>query len=271
MGIEGHKAPEDGSMFSVSLRSIRKSGRILYALSQFYLPFHNCDLRVLLFDHFDVFGCISAGVYEVDEMIEAGASIGEAFQKLAKLQEYLGERVACDEYMLARFEDARRYYSFEEGLLRGTVSFSFDYITAITEIRSFDFRIMHRALLQLAGRTCDDHVFSWFRWFEMLMELEDDLLSATEDMDRGTYNAFCLAVRLSPEAAPTLIEDFRATIERSLESCLRDLPEPQRDAGRSVLATYRNIVPRPVIPMRFHEVPASGPQPHRLDPAGTIS
>lgn len=254
-----HSKPSElAEKFSVSLQSVRKSGRVLYAFSQFYLPFYNCDLRILLFDHCDVFGCLSAGVYEVDEMIEAGLPTEDVFRGLAKLRDYLEGRVECDRYILERFDDARRYYSFEASLLRGTAAYSFDDLIAITEIRSFDFRILHRALTHLTGRAYDHRVFLWFQWFEMLMEIEDDLRSAAEDMDLGTYNIFCLAVRLARESAPTLVEDLRRRIERNLEKCSREFPEPQSAACSSVYATYRKIVPRPEVPSLFKEYPTDG-------------
>jgi hypothetical protein len=252
------KPSELAEKFSVSLRSLRKSGRVLYAFSQFYLPFYNCDLRILLFDHWDVFGCLSAGVYEVDEMIEAGVPTADVFRALTKLRHYLEGRVECDEYIRKRFDDARRYYSFEASLLQGTEPYSFDKLIAITEIRSFDFRILHRALTRLTGRAYDLRVFQWFQWFEMLMEIEDDLLSSSEDMDRGTYNIFCLAARLSGDSATTLVADLRRRIEWHLEECSRDFHETQRAACSSIYATYRKIVPRLEVPSLCTEFPKVG-------------
>jgi hypothetical protein len=245
--MKHHKPPESSGIFSVSLQSVRKSGRVLYALSQFYLPFYNCDLRTLLFDHYDVFGCVSAAIYEIDEIIEAGTSPEEAFRKLDQLLKYLGSKIECDQYILDRFEDARRYYQFEANLLRGRAVFSLADLTALTEIRSFDFRLMHRALIQLISLQYDQQVFSWFRWFEILMEVEDDLLSAQDDMDRGTYNVFCLTKRNSPEAASSFVEDYRCQIEQNLISCATMFPEHQKLACDAVFSTYRQIVPRSIV------------------------
>jgi len=242
-----------GQTVSVSLHSVRKSGRVLYALSQFYLPFYNCDLRTLLFDHYEVFGCLSAGIYDVDEMIEGGVTKDDAFQRLAMLFDYLNAQLECDDFIRDRFEDARRYYAFEEQLLRGTAVYTFDDLANISAIRSFDFRIMHRALTQLIGIEPDARTFSWFRWFEMLMEVEDDLLSATEDRNRGTYNILSLATRLSLEDGIRFVEEFRHQIERNLHAFSLSFSHETEKAS-SILVRYRMIVPRPDLSSVVEEI-----------------
>src|SRR6266436_1426022 len=200
---------EKSMNLAVSIHSIRKSGRVLYAFTQFYLPFYDRDLGFLFLDQYDLFGGLSATIYEIDEMIEAGVNVEVALSGLDQLLNYLESRIHSDVYIRERFDDARRYYRFEANLLQGAVDYSFADLAALTEIRSFDFRLMHRVLAQLSGQEDTDRIFAWFYWFEMLMELEDDLLSAQKDMDRGTYNIFSLATRISSVAAPAFVENLR--------------------------------------------------------------
>lgn len=233
---------------SVSMHSLAKAGRVLFALSQFYLRIYEQNLRVILFDHFDIFGCFSAGVYQVDEMIEAGIPACDALGELTALQLYLESKVTCNEYIQRRFQDARCYYGFEEKLLRGSAEYTFDELARVTAIRSFDFRIMHQVLIQIAERQHDVFVFAWFRWFEMLMEVEDDLISTVEDFERGTYNVFCLATKISRLDGPPFVHRFRESLEENLASSFKVVPVQYAAACNSVWRTYRDLVPRPEVP-----------------------
>jgi hypothetical protein len=256
--------------FAVSLHSIRKSGRVLYAFTQFYLPFYNCDLKFLLFEHYDVFGCLSAAIYEIDEMIEAGVPPEDALRGLDQILDYLKSHIDCDDYIQKRIEDANRYYNFEASLLSGIAKYGFADLVSLTKIRSFDFRLMHRALAKLSGHPYHSRTFLWFSWFEMLMELEDDLLSASEDMDRGTYNVYCLATHVSSEAAPVFIEVFRCHIERNLENCSRAFSEQQMIICKQTLSAYRQIVPRPSIPSFFERQSVGGAEIPILLPTSSL-
>jgi hypothetical protein len=234
--------------FSVTLRSLGKSGRVLYALSQFYLPFYRQQVRFLLYDHYDIFACLSAGIYEIDEMIENRSSLDAAFIKLRELERYFSKKLEFDAYVCDRFHDARRYYRFEDQLLRGTLKYSFDDLVDMTAIRSFDFRILHAALIQLLNRSYDQRLLEWFQWFEMLMEIEDDMLSAKEDMARGTYNVCYLTTSYSAEDGPSLLEDFRCQIESKLNASKVALPHIFVAFSSVVFDRYRKIISRPALP-----------------------
>lgn len=233
---------------NVSARSISKSGRVLYAFSQFYIPFYRLNIRSL-FDHYDIFGCVSAGVYEVDETIEAGHPNEQAWAKLSVLEDYIRQRLRPDSQVLQLFRDAREYYVFESRLRRA-FDFSFEDLVAMTAKRSFDFRLMHRALAQLCVGHQDEAVFSWFQFFEILMEVEDDLVSAELDSAKKTFNILSLARCIAADEASRLVSKYRASAEDKLSSFLPLLSPVQQEAARLVLASYRSIVPRIEVPNR---------------------
>ena len=231
---------------TLSAEAVRKSGRVLFAFSSFYLPAYDLPAD-FMFSRYDVFGYLSAAIYEIDEQVEVGASYHKAANQLDTLAGYLAERIRIDAKIESLFEDAKEYYRFEDRVL-GRDAFDFSDVIANASRRSFDFRLMHRALVQLKAWDYDELLFDWFRKFEMKMEVEDDLQSFDEDLTRGTFNTACLVARVAGGSAPALVEAYREELDEGIEKGLRTLSEAQKQRCGGVLSRYREIVPRPLTP-----------------------
>jgi hypothetical protein len=227
--------------------AVGKSGRVLYAFNEFYLSFYGIE-PTFLFQNFEVFGCISAAVYCVDESVEQRSSVRQAVQVNA-LERLVAERMSIDNHVAALLKDAKEYWAFESNM--GTELLTCDLAKAlrITQIRSFDFRLMHHALLQITGITYDEQVFEWFRAFEMLMEIEDDLPTLKEDEQRGGYNFYGLARRIVGVDARQVVEQTRKDLEEQLDRDGVVLRQRGYSNCSEVISKYRRIVPKPPIPV----------------------
>lgn len=227
--------------------AVGKSGRVLWAFSEFYLRFYGIE-PAFIFQHFPVFGCISVAIYCVDESLEAGdakrGGIG-----VDELAHALHKRIKFNDHIVVLLEEAREYCACEDAARRDHGMSDLKDILRVTQIRSVDFRLMHHALLQIKGIPHDEDVFGWFRAFEMLMEIEDDLSSVEEDEQKGGYNYFCFVRRLvGAQNAAMLVERQRADLEAELAGRGTALSDRGIGSWRAVLDRYREIVPwRPVL------------------------
>lgn len=230
---------------AVSATAVAKSGRVLYAFSLFYLPFYDRDTHYL-FDQYGLFAYMSALVYDIDEGVELGDE--RAARRLRDLERFLSERAELDAAIIRLLDDAREYYRFEHDVSHRDLKYSLDDLARVTAVRSFDFRLMHRVLSQQCGKCYCEELFAWFRPFEMLMELEDDMLSVREDWRRGTFNVVCLAMKEAPSAATSFVETFRVNLEREVAQRMMQLPERERGTCVRTLASYREVVRRVKLP-----------------------
>jgi hypothetical protein len=231
----------------ISATAVAKSGRVLCAFSYFYLPFYGFSPRDV-FWRFDPFAWISSVVYDIDEQIELGRSPDLVLRRLDDLAAYVSARAKLDSSVLRLLEDARRYYRFEFDVAQREAHYSFGELAQIVGIRSFDFRLMHRVLAQQSGMGYRETLFDWFRAFEMLMEIEDDIGSVEEDGERRTFNVVCLATRRDSCAGITHVEKLRGQVDDDLRVREEQLSAEERFLCASTLKAYREIVARPVLP-----------------------
>jgi hypothetical protein len=108
---------------------------------------------------------------------------------------------------------------------------------------------MHHALVQIEQVRFEREVFEWFRAFEMLMEIEDDLASIDVDERDGGYNYYCFVRRLvGAGAVATILESVRLELEAQLARRGEILRQSGFTTCGAVIQRYRDIVPRPVVP-----------------------
>lgn len=238
---------ERGSRRStVSDLAVAKSGRVLYAFSHFYLPFYG-RAPADVFWMYDPIAWISAFIYDVDEDVESGADAGPGVTRLDELRGYLAERLRVDAPIERLFDDARRYYRFEQRIRCRDVEYTLDELEAIARARSFDFRVMHRALSQRQLDGYREELFDWFLSFELLMEIEDDAASIRVDADRNTFNILWLAERHSGPGGVEHVAGLRAQCEREARERLSGFSAGDRAVAERVLAAYRAVVPEPAL------------------------
>jgi hypothetical protein len=201
-----------------------------------------------LFKHFSVFGCISSAVYCVDESIEQECSVRRGVG-VDDLERLLAKRIVVDNHVSNLLRDARDYCAFEQASRTERAVFDLAEVLRISEIRSVDFRLMHHALLQIASIPHDEEVFEWFRAFEVLMEIEDDLSSVEEDERKGGYNYYCFVRKVAGANAGHVVESLRTSLEQQLMTIGTSLWNRGFIRCRQVIKRYRLIVPRHRIPI----------------------
>lgn len=233
--------------FQLCMDAIGKSGRVLYAFTEFYLYFYELK-STFLFEHFSTFGCISAAVYCIDESVERNLLAKQA-ARIPDLEELLVRRVEINPHVQKLLRNAREYYAFEQSAMVGQGLYDLKEILRISEIRSFDFRLMHHALLQLADIPYDKEVFDWFRAFEMLMEIEDDLPTIKEDEETGSYNYYCFARKVAGADVSNIVEAIRIELEQRLKDIGASLYRRGFMRCDHVIEKYRKIVPRRPVPV----------------------
>ena len=232
--------------FDLCMGAVGKSGRVLYAFTEFYLYFYGFE-PAFLFEHFSVFGCISAAVYCVDESVEQEQSPKRGVG-VHDLEDLVAKRIEPNEHVSRLLRHAREYCAFEEAARAGRAMYDLAKVLRITQIRSVDFRLMHHALLQIAGIPYDDEVFEWFRAFEMLMEIEDDLSSIEEDERKGGYNYYCFARKVAGANVGHVVESVRTGLEEQLQRSGTALRQRGLKRCADVIERYRRIVPRRRVP-----------------------
>jgi hypothetical protein len=233
--------------FDLCMGAVGKAGRVLYAFTEFYLYFYGIDPK-FLFENFSVFGCISAAVYCVDESVEQECSIKRGVD-VDHLEQLLEKRIDINgQHVSSLLRDARDYCGFERAARAGQ-AYDLDEVLRISEIRSVDFRLMHHALLQIASIPYDDEVFEWFRSFEVLMEIEDDLSSVEEDAKKGGYNYYCFARNVAGTDAGRVLESLRESLGQQLNTLGASLRYRGFTRCAQVLERYRRIVPRRCVPV----------------------
>jgi hypothetical protein len=235
--------------FDLCMGAIGKSGRVLYAFTEFYLYFYGIE-AAFLFNHFSIFGCISAAIYCVDESVEQGLSPRRGVG-VDDLEELLAKRIEVDDHVLSLLRDAQDYCAFEQAARTGRAVFDLQVVLRISKIRSVDFRLMHHALLQIAEIPYDTEVFQWFRAFEVLMEIEDDLSSIKEDERKGGYNYYCFARKVAGRNVGHIVETVRMDLEQQLKAIGASLHHRGFIRCADVIERYRRIVPRRPVPVEI--------------------
>lgn len=233
--------------FDLCMKAVGKSGRVLYAFTEFYLYFYEIAPK-FLFENFPVFGCISAAIYSVDESVEQERTVKKGIG-LDHLEKLLAKRMDINDRVSDLLRDARDYCAFERAARAGRTVYDLDEVLRISEIRSVDFRLMHHALLQIRGIPYDEEVFDWFRAFEVLMEIEDDLASVREDEESGGYNYYCFARNVARANAGRVFESLRSSLESRLDTIGASLHCRGRTRCTEVVERYRLIVPRQDVPI----------------------
>ncbi len=227
---------------TITLRSVRKSGRVLFAFTEFYLPF-SFQSTDFFFSHFDLLAGISMLVYEEDGRVEESTHAREPGEShVPKLRSFLKENLTMDSAVEQLLLDAENYYDFEVSIKEALPNRIED-LLPIVDRRSFDFRIMHRALFQKRTQPYDEILFSWFRCFETLMEIEDDFSSITGDELNETFNIVWLARRIDPGKADHFVDSqVRCLTQRIVDDANR-LRDHQAAIAHRVFDRYRQIVP----------------------------
>jgi hypothetical protein len=234
--------------FDLCMGAVGKAGRVLYAFTEFYLYFYDIKPN-FLFEHFSIFGCISATIYCIDESVEQ-AGLRKKGVSVDQLEQLLEGKMECNEHVRSLLCDARDYCTFEQAARTGQASYDLESVLHISEIRSVDFRLMHHALLEIACIPYEREVFEWFRAFEILMEVEDDLSSISDDGRQGGYNYYCFARKVAGSKAAHLVESLRTELERDLIAIGNSLRTRGYTRCEQVFARYREIVPRICIPFK---------------------
>lgn len=219
----------------VTSEALIKSGRVHKAFCRLYLPFHDLTDDFFL-DHFGVFACIEAWVYEKDDWNEV-CHPGSGPRSISEIAMFIEKQQLHSAYFSIFLRSGIKYWQLERRLAAGVITPIRDVLVA-ARLRSFDFRLLHLAAIGLAGTPINRQVFRKFAQFEAIMELDDDLRTIEDDQDRKVFNIASLVQSYGQDYLTRykleLISRFRMTMEKETKF-------------RLVAERYMDLVPRSIL------------------------
>src|SRR5437764_729627 len=132
--FEPHMDSETSTVdFDLCMKAVGKSGRVLYAFTEFYLYFYGIQPE-FLFENFSVFGCLSIAVYCVDESVEQEGRVKKGIV-LDHLEKLVSKRMRVNDHVSALLRDAKEYCSFERAARAGEAIYDLERVLRISKIR----------------------------------------------------------------------------------------------------------------------------------------
>ena len=241
----------------ISYQSMRRSSRVLREFVLYYFPIYNLSTEDF-FRFYPILGFIEALVYQTDDEVEKLQGEGyETLQScpwqskqemiLAVLEEYNFKHCKVEFYM----EKLGEYFKLETQLL-GASHITHKMIKNAAELRSSDYRVLHCTLLKLLGLNYNEEELNeelTLMWpLEVLNDIEDDLMSYTEDVAAKQYNTYRMFVRVYGEKAPYFLKKELDFYESLFHKQISRFSGMKREAFNKPWNAYRLDHPVPVIP-----------------------
>lgn len=239
--VEKRVEVTNNTLPKISFKVFRKVGRVFKAFVNMYLPFYG-ETSDIFFDKFELFGYLSAVLYEADE--ENEYCFGSGSSTLDRIDEFLVGIGEMDSTASSLLDDGREYFRFEKSFLSG-IAFTELELLANMSRRSTDFRLMHYLLCKTLNRPLLSNVLELYGSFEMIFEIEDDMASYSEDLNAGTFNFYEGMKRLHCEKAPTATFRILQYYEEKLWKLVDALDYHDKQAFHNIFKWYRLEVPLP--------------------------
>lgn len=228
-----------------SEKALKQCRRVLSAFYQLYSPLYPGGRRAMM-EAFDTLHAVSAWVYEIDVGIEERDPVEAAERQLSQLRAFGISHGLWQDDMDAVFTGAAEYYGVESRWNQ-KADLGVDEVLQANERRSFDFRLMHRALCSRLDMSLDDHFFQWLQPFEALIELEDDVPSIPKDRRRRTFNVWVMAVGIDGASGFETLLRYRQQVEDDCWQSVGTLPTSLQGAACQFLSTYRSLAPKHIL------------------------
>lgn len=247
----------------ISYQSMRRSCRVIREFVLYYFPIYNLSMNDF-FRFYPILGFIEALVYQTDEEVEQlqseayhyelSNSPWESKQKiiLSVLEEFNIKHFKV-EYYLNKLGD---YFDLETQLLT-TSHITHAMIRKAEELRSSDYRVLHCTLLKMLGLNYPHQELNEelkLMWpLEVLNDIEDDLMSYSEDVATKHYNTYRMFVKLYSDKAPYYLKRELDYYENIFHQQLAQFSDLKREAFTRPWNAYRLDHPVPVIPEPIFE------------------
>lgn len=246
----------------ISCHSMRRSSRVLREFVLYYFPLYNLSYEEF-FQLYPLLGFVEALVYETDEEVEElqgtcypkiKISPWESKQEiiLSILEEVNIKTKRIDFYL----KELGNYFELETQLLAASCVEHSAIINA-AELRSSDYRVLHSILAQMLNLSYGEEELSenlTLMWpLEVLNDLEDDLMSYSDDVAVKHYNSYRMFVKLYGEKAPFYLKRELDYYESLFHKQIAVLSELKREPFTQAWNAYRLDHPVPVIPNPLFE------------------
>ncbi|MEH2000903.1 MAG: hypothetical protein V7L00_19515 [Nostoc sp.] len=247
----------------ISYQSLRRSCRVLREFVLYYFPIYNLSMNDF-FRFYPILGFIEALVYETDDEVEQIQAESSHYklqnspwqhkQKiiLSILEEFNIKHFEV-EYYLNKLGD---YFDLETQLL-ATKNITHAMIRKAEELRSSDYRVLHCTLLKMLGMNYSQEELNEelkLMWpLEVLNDIEDDLMSYSEDVEAKHYNTYRMFVKLYKEKAPYYLKRELDYYENLFHQQLTQFSDLKREAFTRPWNAYRLDHPVPIIPEPIFE------------------
>lgn len=246
----------------VSYQSMRRSSRILREFVLYYFPLYNLSYQDF-FQFYPILGFVEALVYETDEELEELQTTGypkiknspwESKQEiiLSILENVNIKNPKVDFYL----KEIGNYCELETYLLASSC-IEHSAVIKAAELRSSDYRVLHSILAQMLNLSYGEEELSeklTLMWpLEVLNDLEDDLMSYSDDVAVKHYNSYRMFVKLYGEKAPFYLKRELDYYESLFHKQIAVLSELKREPFTQAWNAYRLDHPVPVIPNPLFE------------------
>ncbi len=210
----------------ISHQAFEKAGRAIRDFFKYYVhEIHGISFDEIL-EQFPTYYFVHALVYEMDYEHEINSSTRpENLPRLIAMRDYLLEFFSKHRLLDGPLEDelnkTLEFCELEAKLCSGEVLTEAEILRAI-QIKSMDYRILHRLFFKLQSKPYDEDLFGILQPLEMLIEVEYDLAEYEEDVSQNIYNTYRAFERLYAEEAPQKMKQYLAALE---EEVCAPLPE----------------------------------------------
>lgn len=241
----------------ISYQSMRRSSRVLREFVLYYFPIYNLSMNDF-FRFYPILGFVEALVYQTDDEVEQIQSEGyDELQTspwnskqaliLAVLEEFNLKHFKVEFYLNKLGE----YFDLETQLLADP-HVTHAMIRKAAELRSSDYRVLHCTLLKMLGLNYQQEELNEelnLMWpLEVLNDIEDDLMSYSEDVAEQKYNTYKMFVKIYREKAPYYLKRELDYYEKLFHEQLAQFSDLKREAFTRPWNAYRLDHPVPVIP-----------------------
>lgn len=246
----------------ISYQSMTRSSRVLREFVLYYFSLYNLSYKDF-FRFYPILGLIEALVYETDEEVEEIQSTcspnieNSPWQSKQEIILSILEEVNIKNkkinFYLKKLEE---YFELETHLL-ATSCIEHSAIINAAELRSSDYRVLHCTLAQMLDLNYPEEELSeklTLMWpLEVLNDLEDDLMSYSDDVAVKHYNTYRMFVKLYGEKAPYYLKRELDYYESLFHKQIAVLSDLKREPFTQAWNAYRLDHPVPVIPNPLFE------------------
>ena len=227
---------------AISLYAVEKAARVLRPFVRIYFPYHGLSEADFL-QFFPPLVCVEASVYQIDDAYEKNIGKG-AFDPapMDMLFDYIERKDLLDAEIKKELDNAVGYYRLEHAMCGGEPFTHQDVIQA-SRYRCYDFRVLHRLMFRMREQPYDEGALEVFRVGEILGELEDDLRSYPEDVERNVFNTYHMLVRLHGVEARAVLRQYVDDLNAELAAQRPHYPELV-----GLWEAYRKSSPVPEVP-----------------------